>query len=226
MRRIRALEDRGELGVAHARLLARGADAAGADADLDDVRAAEDELLRHLLGDDVAGHDGDRGPAPAHVPDALHESLCVAIGHVDADHPEIRHGLQDPSELVDILGEDARAHSHVRQHCSAGPGSPGSPLLDAVVLVHRGDALPLGQGLGDLERADGVHVGGDDGHACPLLLGILEGEAPLDAHLRPTGQAGTLWPDEHILEVKLRFVLHDRHGGWHCEARRHCGIVP
>ena len=54
MGRVGALQHRAELGVAHAGLLARGADGAGSDAHLDDVRPRQDQLLHHLPRHHVA----------------------------------------------------------------------------------------------------------------------------------------------------------------------------
>lgn len=52
---------------ANASLLARSADRAGADADLDNVGAGQDELLDHLLGDNVSSHDGVAGKLGANL---------------------------------------------------------------------------------------------------------------------------------------------------------------
>ena len=60
VRGVGALEERGQLRVPDTRLPTGRADAARPDADLHDVRAAEEELLGHLGGHDVAG--GDRVP--------------------------------------------------------------------------------------------------------------------------------------------------------------------
>ena len=54
VRAVRALEHGGELRVADASLLAGRAHGARSDADLDDVRAGEDERLRHFSSDNVA----------------------------------------------------------------------------------------------------------------------------------------------------------------------------
>ena len=53
MRGISALYNGAELGVAHTSLTAGGAHGAGANADLDDVRPGQDQLLHHLPGHHV-----------------------------------------------------------------------------------------------------------------------------------------------------------------------------
>lgn len=198
--------------VADAGLLAGGADGARADADLDDVGAAEDELLRHLLRDDIAGHDGDVGPALAHVPDALHEGLGVAIRDIDADHLDLGDCHQKLGELILVLLQDSGARRDVGDAGLARAGSPGLPLVDGVVLVHRRDAFPVRELLSHLERANRVHVRSNQGHTGPLQLGVRELVGAIERDLGAARQGGPLRPDQHILEVKLRLSLDDRHG--------------
>ena len=118
MRRVGAFDDRRELRIADAGHPPRGADRAGADADLDDVRAGEDQRLRHVAGDDIAGHDHGVRVIVAHPLDRLEEFLRIAIGDVEADEAD-RRRLRDRGELLDVGRRGAERIEGVR---AIGPG--------------------------------------------------------------------------------------------------------
>ncbi|MNP62106.1 hypothetical protein D3C76_1573530 [compost metagenome] len=86
----------------------------------------------------------------------------------------------------------------------------GLPLREAVVLVYRRHHLEASQGPGHGEAADGVHVGGDDGHALPLGLGMFEGELTGQADLGTALESGALGAEQDILETELQ-VFFDTH---------------
>mmetsp|Transcript_2370 Transcript_2370/g.5942 ORF Transcript_2370/g.5942 Transcript_2370/m.5942 type:complete len:229 (+) Transcript_2370:447-1133(+) len=215
---VRAFEDSGQLRVADTRLLTGGADAAGADADLNDVCPAEDQLFRHLLGDDITRHDRQIRELLSHVADALHKGLGVAVCNVDTAHLHLGDCLQNLCQLVHVPCQDPRADSDIGERALPTARGPSLPLVNRVVLVDRRDALPLRQGLRHLKGADGVHVGRDDRHAGPSLLRVLEMEGPFDTNLRAARQTGPFGPEEDVLEVKLDLSLDHRHG--FKEARR------
>ena len=60
MRRVGTLQNGRELGIADASLHPRRTDGARANADLDNVGTAQDQLLDHFTSDDIAGDDGMR----------------------------------------------------------------------------------------------------------------------------------------------------------------------
>ena len=101
VRRVGAFDDRRELRVADAGHASRGANRARTDADLDDVRAGEDQRLRHIAGDNVSGHDHGVRVVVAHALDRLEEFFRIAIGDVEADEPD-RRRLRDRGELLDV----------------------------------------------------------------------------------------------------------------------------
>ena len=84
MRGVGAFDDRRELGIADAGDAARGADRAGADADLDDIGAGEDQRLGHVAGDDIAGHDHRVAVLLANLLDRVEKFLGIAVGDVEA----------------------------------------------------------------------------------------------------------------------------------------------
>src|SRR6266851_5936830 len=92
VRSIRTFNNRGELRVANAGHLARGAYRSRTDTHFDDVRAREDQLFGHLAGNDVTGHDDQVRIALASLCDQAHEALGIAIGHVDTYVAERRIG--------------------------------------------------------------------------------------------------------------------------------------
>ena len=76
------LQHSGELRVADTSLLPSCAHGARPDADLDDVRPGEQQLLHHLPRDHVAGEDGVVGEGGPHLPHIHHEMLGVPIGNI------------------------------------------------------------------------------------------------------------------------------------------------
>ena len=69
----------------------------------------------------------------------------------------------------------------------------------------------LGQSLGHLESAHGVHVGGHDGDAIVGLLRVPEGDLPVQVHVGPTLQSASLRPQEDIFEIQFYII----HYVWH-----------
>ena len=97
----------------------------------------------------------------------------------------------------------------------------------------RGRLADLSNRLGHLEGADGVHVGGNNGNAVVIVLGVAEQERsveidlrsvraqdhavsqadrPSTAYLRPALEGAPLGAHEHVLEVQLHIRVHPRHG--------------
>ncbi|CAH0375378.1 unnamed protein product [Pelagomonas calceolata] len=204
--RVGALDHGGDLGVAHAGLLARRADGPGPDAHLDDVGAVQDELLGHLVRDDVARHDRVRRPLGARLAHAVDEALGVAVRHVDADGRDLGAARQDRVDLGRVRRARAHAHGDVPGR-GRRLGHERPPRLDGVVLVDRDEAPVLAEGLGHLERADRVHVRDHDRHAGQRAAAVLERDRALHAHLLPAPERRALRPDEHVLEVELRVLL-------------------
>ena len=105
---IGALDDRRQLRVTDAGHLARGAHRARADADLDDIGAVENQLLGHLAGHHVAGHDGDLRVVLAQLLQEADERLGIAVGHIDANVlDQVAGKLLDAAELPVVRLGDA-----------------------------------------------------------------------------------------------------------------------
>ena len=187
-RRLRRLEDRGELRHADAGDDARRADRARPDADLDRVRAGVDQRLRALARRDIAGDDRDLVGRALDAPDLLEHLLGMAVRGVDDEavdagrHQQLgaletlvadrrrRGDAQAPvgvlggvgmgGRLLDVLdGDQADAAARVVDH---------DQLLDPV-LVQQPARLVLADALAD----------GDDlaGHQFGDRLARIVGEA-------------------------------------------------
>ena len=155
-----------------------GADAAGADADLDHVGARLDERLDALAGDDVAADDGEVGPALLDRAHGVDHTLGVAVGGVDHEHVDagglerlgafggVGHadrrgdpesavavergvGILDP--LRDVLDRD--------QSRQAAVVVDERELLDPVLVEDRDGGVELGADRGGDEGAGGHEVG-------------------------------------------------------------------
>ncbi len=210
MGRIGTLYDGGELRIADAGLDPGGADRARAYAHLDDVGAGEDQLLHHLAGHHVARQDDVVGAGVTNLAHEFDEVLGVAVGHVHADEAQrLWHG-EDLAGLDEVLVRGAGRYHHMTQQSRVCLIDEGLPLLEAVVLVHRRHHLETGQGAGHGEAADGIHVGGDDGHPLPLGPGVLEGELTGQADLGTTLESRALGAKQDILETELQ-VFFDTH---------------
>ncbi len=96
------------------------------------------------------------------------------------------------------------------EQCRIRAVDEGLPLLKAVVLVYRCHHLEACQCPGHGEAADGIHVGGDDGNALPLGLGVLEGELTGQADLGTALEGRALGAEQDILETELQ-VFFDTH---------------
>ena len=103
------LDDGGRLAAADALGLARDADRAAADADLDKVRAALGEEAEAVAVNDVARADLDGAAVVrAHIVDDLLLPDGIALGRVDAQH--VRTGFDESRDALSIVaGVDARA---------------------------------------------------------------------------------------------------------------------
>ena len=78
----------------------------------------------------------------------------VTISDIEADERHVDLG-QNLAGSLEIRITDTRTDSYELQKVRVGI-SPGSPLLDGVVLVDAGDQLERGQSLSNLEGADSV----------------------------------------------------------------------
>ena len=205
-----ALDDRRQLRIADTGHLARGADRAGADADLDDVGARQDQLFGHLAGDDVAGHDHQMR---VRLADARHEGgevLVVAVGHVEAHVADVVAGRLH--HLPELLLVGAGDTDRVERRRLAGQLAEKVDVLGhRVVLVQRDRQAERRQRVGHLDGAGAVHVGGDDRDAVVGLLAVAEAELARDVDVGARGQRRALRADQHVLEVQLEFML-DVHG--------------
>ena len=163
--RLGALADGVDLRNAGAGDDARRADRAGADADLDGVGAALDEVAGALLGGDVAGDDRRRGKALAHELQGVEDALAVAVRGVE--HEDVDLGADElPRAVEDVLGDaDGGAHAQAPEPVLGGVG-----VLDRLLDVLDGDeALEVAGAVHDQELLDAVLV--------EELLGLLERRA-------------------------------------------------
>ena len=80
---ISALDNGGELRIADAGHLARGADGARTDADFHDISAGKNQFFRHIAGDDIAGHDGKVREFFSDFGDKIDEDFGVAVGDIN-----------------------------------------------------------------------------------------------------------------------------------------------
>ena len=140
----------------------------------------------------------------------LDEVLGVAVGHVHADEAQGAGHREDLAGLGEVLLRGAGGDHYVAQQGRVGLIDEGLPLRKAVVLVHRRHHLEAGQGTRHGEAADGIHVGGDDGHALPSGLGVLEGELAGQADLGTALESRALGAKQDILETELQ-VFFDTH---------------
>src|SRR5271169_4193511 len=90
MRGIGAFDDRRKLWIADARHPPGRADRAGPDADLDDVRARQDQRFGHIAGHDVASHHDRLRIFVAHALDRFEEFFRIAVGDVEAEKTHLR----------------------------------------------------------------------------------------------------------------------------------------
>ena len=207
MRRIGAFDDRGELRIADPSHPPRRADRARADADLHDVRAGEDQRLRHVAGDDVAGHDHGMRVIVAHPLDGIEEFLRIAIGDIEADEPD-RRRLSDRRELLDVGRICAERIEGVR---AIGVCKKLRKLRLRVVLVQGGERPVLAERMRHRHRARHVHVGGDQRKALPLRAGVQEPEGAVDVDGAAGVEGRPLGANEDVLEIELDvgFDAHD-----------------
>ena len=69
----------------------------------------------------------------------------------------------------------------------------------------------LGKSFRHFKSADGIHVGGHDGDPIVGLLGVPEGDLPVQVHVRPALQSASFRPQENIFEVQFYII----HYVWH-----------
>ena len=225
VRRIGAFNHGGELRVADARHAARGADRAWSDADLDDVRAREDELFGHVARDDVACHDDEVGVRFADFLDEVDEGFGVAVRDVDADVLDgaSGKGAHDGLKLLPVPRSDAERIKgrglslKVREVLDVG--------LFLVVLVERRRELMALERAGHFEGARRVHVGRNDGNAPVDLGAVQELEFAGDVDLAAACERRALRSDEHVLEVKAGSVF-EMHGAFPPSKRFRFGSCP
>mmetsp|Transcript_14078 Transcript_14078/g.35891 ORF Transcript_14078/g.35891 Transcript_14078/m.35891 type:complete len:236 (-) Transcript_14078:112-819(-) len=209
VRGVGALDDGGELRVAHTGLFAGGADGAGSDADLDDVGAGEEELLDHFAGDDVAGDDGYFGKRRADAGDVFHEVFGVAVGDVEADELDGGVDVEAFFQAIEVRVRDPGARHRVGQRLRSEPVAERGAVD---VLGERGEAAVLRERGRHGQRPRRVHVRRDDRDAGPGLAGVAEGEGAGEGDVGARAEGRALGADQDVLEVQLDFML-DAHGG-------------
>ena len=185
MCRVSALDDGRQLRVADACLLARGADGAWADANLDDICPVHDQLLCHFVCHDVARDDSFGRMALTHVLHCIHKGLAVAVGNVETDGVDIRASGENGIHCREVLGAGPGGDRHIRGHLRM-VGDELLPLFDRIVLVNGDHCVVLRDGLRHLERPHGVHIRDDERHARPFTPRVLEFECALQVNLRAT----------------------------------------
>ena len=105
---VRALDNGRELWEADASHPSRGAHRAGADANLDDIDAVKDQLLGHLTGHHIAGHNRDVRELVAQLLDEGDEGIGVAVGDIDTDGGDlVASTLLDAAEFFEVRPGDA-----------------------------------------------------------------------------------------------------------------------
>ena len=207
VRGVGAFDDRRKLRIADAGHPPRGADRAGADADLHDVRAGQDQRLGHVAGDDVAGHHHGVGIVVAHPLDRIEELFRIAVGDVEADEPD-RRRLRHYGELFYIRRRSAK---RIEGMPAAWPGEELDELRLGVVLVQGGQRAMLAERVRHRHGAGHVHVGGDERKALPFRAGVEETERATDVDGAARVQRRTLGANEDVLEIELD-VGFDTHG--------------
>src|SRR5690606_27003325 len=85
MRGISTFNNGRELRIAYACHLARGADTARPDPDLNDISSVEDQLLDHLTGHHVPGHNCGLRHKLADLFDIINEWLGIAVSDIDTN---------------------------------------------------------------------------------------------------------------------------------------------
>ena len=206
MSRIGALDDRGELRIAHAGHLAGRADGARADAHLDDVGASKKKLFSHVARDDVARHQHDVGIGFANLLHEGDERLRVAVGDVDADIADrAGSGSHHLAELLPVVLADAERIEGVGLVLKLL--EKVDIFLGRVVLVKSGGHFVPAEGGRHLEGAGRVHVGGDDGDAVVGLGRVQELEFTGDVHFAAARERRALRADEDVLEVEFDGIL-------------------
>ena len=198
MRRVGTLKYGRQLRVADASLHTRRADRARADADLDNVGPAQDQLFDHFTRDNVTGDDSVSGETTANLEHVLlsvlifrqlnlshivDKVLRVAIGDVQADGGDVGNGVQNELDLLKVRVGRARAAGDVWQHVRVLLGK-GFPLVQRVVLVNAHKAAVLGETLGYIERASRVHVSRHHRHALVGVPRVAELVLAFQLHLK------------------------------------------
>ena len=179
----------GELGDADAGDDARGADGAGALADLDGVGAAVGEELGAGGAGDVAGDDGEIGEGGADEFDHVADPGGVAVGGGDGDGVD---GFFDEGADVgeDFLAvERAVREAHGREGGADDEAEAGVAGGLAAGFGLGGDALDIGGGDEALEAV----VGADDEHLVNTDVG---GEEAVGGGDRVFGGGGDRFRDE------------------------------
>jgi len=178
---------RGELRHAHAGDDARGADRAGAHADLDRVDAARDQGRRAVARGHVAGDELDVGEALAHRGGGVEHALRVAVRGVE--HQHVDAGSHERLRARKVVARRADRGGHAQAAVAVLVGRGVLPALVQVLHGHepaqhaRGvhhrqllDAVAAHDRLGLVERGAG---GGRD----ELVLGHRLGERAVEGAL-------------------------------------------
>ena len=226
-----AFDDGGELRIADASHLARGADAAGTDAYFDDVGAGEDQRFGDVSGDDVSGHDRGLGISLAKAFDEVDESFGVAIGHINAhEFNGVASGVLDHPEFLDVGGRDAERIESVLMHRVVVVVEKGDVIFNEIMLMQRDVHVMFCQRCRHFEGAYRVHVGSDDRHRLRVTTGVAIGVAALQFHLRPRAERGAFGAKQDVFKIQFEFFF-DAHGdtlfvGWAPSAHRSAENEP
>lgn len=124
-----ALQNRTELRVADSSLLAGGAHGSWSDSNLDDVGARNDELLDHLSGNDVSGHDCVLRVSFTDAANEVDERLGVTVGNIQTNVLQLRKLFNDSIEFRPIVIRDSRRDGQVVEGLRGCRRCEGLPLI-------------------------------------------------------------------------------------------------
>ena len=175
----------GQLGNPHAGHDARGADGAGALADLDGVRTAIREIIHARRAGDIAGDDGQLGKRVAQDPHHVAHALAVAVRGGDGHgiHAAFHQGADvvenaRPVEFAEGVarGGDRRAADQPELRVARGLELRLALLRDALDIAHGDEPVQnvmviQHQQLVDAEVFGEKFVGARDGVLAQFLAG-------------------------------------------------------
>ena len=171
----RGLGDGGNLRHSRAGNHARGADGAGADADLDDIGAGVDQRQRALVSGHVAGHQGHIREGLFHVAHRFQNARRVSVRRVDGQHVHARpHELRRAFQIV-ARGSYGSGHAQTAFFILAGVGVfqffldvlDRDQALQVVLIVNHQQLLHAVH----MQYLFGLFKRGADGNGNQVLLG-------------------------------------------------------